>query len=110
MRMILAVGAALLVAGAAPPKKPLTPNDVVAAAPAAAWKTIPAQDLLVLDIAANRRVVVQLAPQFAPIHVDNIRKFAAANWWDPAAIYRVQDNYVAQWGLGDREKPLPSGV
>ena len=26
------------------------------------------------------------------------------------AIYRVQDNYVAQWGNGDAELALPEGV
>ena len=41
--------AAALLVGAAPPKKLLTPNEIVALAPAAAWKTIPADDLLVLE-------------------------------------------------------------
>ena len=93
-----------------PPPKPLTPNDIVAKAPAAAWRTIPADDLLVIDLKAGGRVVVQLAPAFAPVHVANIRALARANWWDGAAVYRVQDNYVAQWGQGESEKPFPKGV
>ena len=31
-------------------------------------------------------------------------------WWHGAAIYRVQDNYVVQWGNNESEKPLPAGV
>src|SRR3712207_1913630 len=109
MRMIVTAVGALMTA-AAPPPKPLTPNDVVSAAPATAWKSIDADDLLVLNLGADRRVVIQLAPQFAPVHVNNIRLLARSNWWEGARVYRVQDNYVAQWGQGDKEKTFPSGV
>ena len=37
---ISAAVAAMLVGAAPPPKKLQTPNDIVAAAPASAWKTI----------------------------------------------------------------------
>jgi len=106
--MILLCAAALLV-GAAPPKL-LTPSDVIAAAPPAAWRTISPDDLLVIDLKNGGRVVVQLAPAFAPVHVANIRGFAHGGWWDGAAIYRVQDNYVAQWGNNDSDKAFPAGV
>ena len=110
MRTILLLSAAVLVAGAAPPKKPLTPTDIVAAAPASAWRTIPADDLLVMDLKSGGRVVIQLAPSFAPVHVANIRALARGGYWDGATIYRVQDNYVAQWGLNESDKPWPAGV
>ena len=55
-------------------------------------------------------MVIQLAPQFAPVHVANIRALARARWWDGAAIYRVQDNYVVQWGKNESADPLPAGV
>ncbi len=94
---------------AAPPKK-LTPTEVVSAAPAAAWRTIPADDLLVMTLEGGGRVVIQLAPAFAPVHVANIRKFAAANYWQGAAVYRVQDNYVAQWGINEAKRALSVGA
>jgi cyclophilin family peptidyl-prolyl cis-trans isomerase len=95
---------------AAPANKLLTPNDIVAAAPRSAWKTISAEDLLVMDLASGGRVVIQLAPAFAPVHVANIKALARSNYWDGATVYRVQDNYVAQWGLNESDKPWPSGV
>jgi len=110
MRSLLLLTAAALLIGAAPEKKLLTPTDIVTAAPAAAWKTIAADDLLVLDLKSGGRVVVQLAPQFAPVHVANIQALARGKYWDGATIYRVQDNYVAQWGLNESDKPWPSGV
>jgi peptidylprolyl isomerase len=110
MRSLLLLSAALLV-GAAPPKpKPLTPTDIVNAAPKSVWKQVPSDDLLVMDLQNGSRVVMQLAPQFAPVHVANIRALARGNYWDGATIYRVQDAYVVQWGQNDSEKGFPAGV
>ena len=108
--LMAAQAAAHLAAGTAPPSKLPTPNDIVAAAPASAWKTIPADELLVIDLKNGGRVVVQLAPAFAPVHVANIRALARAGYWNGASVYRLQDNYVAQWGLNDSGKPWPAGV
>ena len=110
MRSLFLLAAAALLVGAAPAKKPLTPTDVVTAAPPGAWKTISSDDLLVLDLKSGGRVVVQLAPEFAPVHVANIQALARGKYWDGATIYRVQDNYVAQWGLNESDKPWPAGV
>jgi peptidylprolyl isomerase len=110
MRPILLFIVAALLVGAAPAKKPLTPNEIVAEAPKSAWKTISSDDLMVLDLKSGGRVVVQLAPAFAPVHVANIRTLARGKYWDGATIYRVQDNYVAQWGLNESDKPWPAGV
>jgi peptidylprolyl isomerase len=110
MRALLLLGAAALVTGAAPAKKPLTPTDVVTAAPASAWKTIAPDQLMVMDLKGGGRIVIQLAPQFAPVHVANVQALARGNYWDGATIYRLQDNYVAQWGLNDSDRPWPAGV
>jgi peptidylprolyl isomerase len=105
---IVFLAAALI--GAAPAPKLQTPTDIVNAAPASAWKTIPADDLLVMDLANGGRVVIQLAPAFAPVHVANIKALAHGSYWDGATVYRVQDNYVAQWGQNESDKPWPAGV
>lgn len=102
----------LALAAAAPASKPKTPTDIIAVAPASAWRTIPAEDLMVMEVAGGGRVVIQLAPAFTPVHAANIRAFARAGWWNDgkAAIYRVQDNYVVQWGRNETEDPMPAGV
>ena len=110
MRTLLLLTAAALLIGAAPAKKLPTPNDIVASAPASAWKAIPPDDLMVIDLRSGGRVVVQLAPDFAPVHVANIKALARGRYWDGATVYRVQDNYVAQWGLNDSGKPWPKDV
>jgi peptidylprolyl isomerase len=109
MRAPLLVTAAAMLVAAAPAKLP-TPNDIVAAAPQSAWKEIPADDLLVMDLARGGRIVIQLAPAFAPVHVANLKALARGHYWDGATVYRVQDDYVAQWGLNESDKPWPRGV
>ena len=99
-----------LAQASAPPAKPKTPSEIVAAAPASAWRDVDPDDLLVMDLRNGGRVVIQLAPQFAPVHVANIRALAKGGWWSGANIYRVQDNYVVQWGNNESERPFPAGV
>ena len=110
MREFLLLGAAALLVGAAPAKKLMTPNDLVSGSPASAWKAIAPEDLLLIDLASGGRIVVQLAPAFAPVHVGNIRALARSSYWNGASVYRVQDNYVAQWGRNESDKPWPAGV
>lgn len=109
MRLSFVIGAALAVGAAAPAKK-VSPTEVVAASKPGEWKSIASEDLLVIDLASGKRVVLQLAPKFAPVHVANIRALARSGHWSGASVYRVQDNYVAQWGNNDSEKPWPAGV
>src|SRR3954453_13485914 len=109
MRSLLLLSAVALLVAAAPAKK-LTPNDVVASSPASAWRTIDPDNLLVIDLKSGGRVVVQLAPAFAPVHVANIKALARGNYWDGATVYRLQDNYVAQWGLNESDRSWPKGV
>lgn len=91
------------------------PAEVIAHSVASDWRAIDPENLLVMDIAdtpamRGGRVIIELAPDFAPVHVANMRRFARAGWWNGATIYRVQDNYVAQWGNGDAAAPAPAGV
>jgi peptidylprolyl isomerase len=120
--MAAACALSLMATGAAAqPVKPLSAADVVKAAPAGAWVPIAPQDLLVMTLAPDakgkaRQVLIQLIPApFAQGWVGNLRKLAAAHWWDGLSVYRVQDNWVAQWGDGEGEdkakaKPLPTGL
>ena len=108
--LLLAAAALALVSAAPPPPKYATPPSVLAESKPNEWQAIPADDLMVIDLKNGRRIVVQLAPLFAPVHAANIRALATSGYWQGAAIYRVQDNYVAQWGNNDGERPIPASV
>jgi cyclophilin family peptidyl-prolyl cis-trans isomerase len=92
------------------------PSEIVAAAKADDWVAIAPSDILVMDLAPDskgkpRRVVIQLMPApFSQGWISNIRKLAAAKWWDGTSINRVQDNYVVQWGDATEKKALPEGL
>jgi peptidylprolyl isomerase len=92
------------------------PSEIVAAAKADDWVAIAPSDILVMDLAPDskgkpRRVVIQLMPApFSQGWIGNIRKLAAAHWWDGTSINRVQDNYVVQWGDATEKKALPNGL
>ena len=86
------------------------PSETLKSAPAEAWRAIDPQNLLVMELADGGRVAIELAADFAPVHVANIRALARAGYWNGSAVYRIQDNYVAQWGVNESDKPLPAGV
>ena len=65
---------------------------------------------MLMDLANGGRVAIELAPEFAPVHVANIQALARANYWQGASVYRLQDDYVAQWGHNDSDKPWPTGI
>jgi peptidylprolyl isomerase len=95
--------------------EPPTPASIVAGAPRSDWRAIPPGDLIVMDLTPadgkHRRVVIQLVPApFAAGWTANMRRLAAAHWWDGTAVVRVQDNYVTQWGDPTEKKPLPPGI
>jgi peptidylprolyl isomerase len=92
-------------------QQPLSPAEVLAAAPAADWAEVPAADLLLLSFAGGIEVAVQLSDAHAPGQVANIRRLVAAGWLPRhAAIVRVQENYVVQWGDPSEKAALPEGV
>lgn len=102
--------AAFALPGQAPAPAPRTPGEIIQGAPDGAWKAIADDDLLVMTVAGGRQVMIQLERNFAPDHIANIKALARAHWWDGTSIYRVQDNYVVQWGDRSEKKPLPAGL
>lgn len=85
------------------PPMPPTTAQVLAESTAADWRRPAPEDTLYMDIPGGR-VIIELAPQFAPEHVANIRALARGHYWDGLAILRVQDNYVVQWGDPNAER------
>jgi peptidylprolyl isomerase len=111
---------ALLVAAALTPslavcadqaQKPKTTQELLDASKPADWRTLDPASTLYLELASGR-VVIELAPDFAPEHVGNIRTLAHEGYWNGMSINRSQDNFVVQWGdpaeEGQPRKPLGS--
>jgi peptidylprolyl isomerase len=97
--------------GGSPPKGTDTPSfaQILAASKPAEWRRPDPENLLVMRLPSGR-VVMELDPDYAPLHVANIRTLVREHYFDGLAIVRVQDGFVAQWDDpaadegGDRRK------
>ena len=106
MLVLLLASAAVPFQAAPAPSAPPAAADAVAGD----WRPIPDDEVMIVSLGTGKRVVIRLAAAFAPAHVANVRALALARWWDGASVYRVQENWVAQWGDATEKKPLPPGV
>jgi peptidylprolyl isomerase len=108
VKILITVGLLLsgFVASAAGPTavKGLTVANVLAASKPGDWRTLDLENTVYLELASGR-VVIELAPAFAPRHVANVKALAREHYYDGLAIVRVQDNYVTQWADPEAGKP-----
>jgi len=74
-----------------------TAKEILAKSMPAEWRTPDPQNLLFMQLPGGR-VVIELAPDFTPLHAANIRTLVRQRYFDGLAIIRVQDNFVTQWG------------
>lgn len=77
--------------------EPLTMAAVIESSQPSDWRPLDQDRLLYMKLPGGQ-VVFELAPEFAPRHIDNLRKLVTQKYFDGLAIIRSQDNYVVQWG------------
>lgn len=107
-------------ASAAETPSPTVPtmSSVLAESSPEEWIDLDPERTLVMQLETGR-VVIELAPQFAPKHVANIIALVKGSYFSNSSIVRSQDNYVVQWGdpkadskdarsLGEAQAKLPA--
>lgn len=94
---ILVAALACLPAMAEEAKPPRNTAELLELTTPEDWRTPDPANLLYLELPKGR-VIIELAPEFAPLHAANIRKLVDGRFFDGLAVVRVQDNFVAQWG------------
>ena len=87
------------------PPRP-TVADVVKGSKPADWRPLDPANTVYMEVPGGR-VVIELAPRFAPQHAPNIRLLARDHYFDGLAVIRSQENYVVQWGDADEKNPRP---
>ena len=100
---------------AEPEGKSLPIPDILAGAKPGEWRRLDPENTLYMDFPQKdgkaRRVIIELAPDFAPNHVANIKALSREGYFKGGAVTRVQDNYVTQWAqAADPERPPKVGV
>ena len=106
MRILFLAAMALAGCASTPPPgvpevKPLA--ELLEAAKPSEWRRPDPENTLYMDLATGR-IVIELAPAFAPKSVGNIKRLVRQKYFDGLSVYRVQDNFVAQWGDPDEKK------
>lgn len=74
-----------------------TLSSVMKAASDSDWRELDPDFTLYMTLPGGT-VIMELAPDFAPDAIENIRLLAKAKFFDGTAIIRSQENYVVQWG------------
>jgi peptidylprolyl isomerase len=90
--------------GSDAPKNSRTTAEVLAVAKDKDWRKLDPENTIYIELPAGR-VVIELAPAFAPKHVANVKALVREKYFDGLAIVRAQDNYVVQLADPDAEKP-----
>lgn len=96
--------------GAPPPPPAPTPETTIQATE---WRSVPAENLLVIDTTKGR-ILVEMTPEVAPLHVERIKLLARRGFYDDIAWHRVIDWFMAQTGdplgNGEGQSPYPDLV
>jgi peptidylprolyl isomerase len=99
------LAAAAQLPAAAAPGAALTSAQILAASSPSDWRLLDPHNTLYMELPAGR-VIIELAPQFAPHHAANVEALAREGYFDGLWIMRAQDNYVVQWGDPDEKKAI----
>lgn len=82
----------------------VTVADWLAQSSATDWRELDAENTLYLQLPTGR-VIIELARDFAPKHISNIKALVREGFYQNIPIVRVQDNYVVQWNEPDGAVP-----
>jgi peptidylprolyl isomerase len=98
--MIVCPRIAARAAEAAPPSL----AQILAASPAGDWRMVDPANTIYM-VLPHGRVIIELAPEFAPRYVAGIKDLAQVHFFDGLFVVRAQDNYVVQWGDAAAQRP-----
>lgn len=102
---LLALLACTMMATGAPAAPDMTMAEILGASPATDWRSLDPEYTVYMQLPKGR-VIIELAPTFAPNHVANVRTLIREGYFDGLAIIRVQDDYVVQWADPDQKRPV----
>jgi peptidylprolyl isomerase len=96
---------------AAPPGLTPSPAEVIAASKTSEWRALDPENTLYMDFPGKGRVIIEMAPNFSPNHVANVKALSREGHFVNGAVTRVQDNFVSQWAqAAEPPRPPKTGV
>ena len=103
------VAVALAAQAAAPKVSTLTATDVLAQSAPSDWRAVDPENTLYLELESGR-VVFELAPEFAPKHVANLKALVRERYFDGLAIVRAAEDYVVEWEDSEGKRPVKTAL
>lgn len=102
MFLVIAAMAALLMASATAQDtsgdaERLSAEQILTSAPEELWERIDPENLLVIDLPSGP-VVIEMRPDYAPNHVQRIRRLAREGFYNGTIFHRVIEGFMAQGG------------
>ena len=83
--------------------------DILAQSAASDWRPVDPENTLYLELGSGR-VVIELAPEFAPLHVANLKTLVREKYFDGLTIVRVADDYLTEWEDPTGKRPTLSAA
>ncbi|HEX4780654.1 MAG TPA: peptidylprolyl isomerase [Usitatibacter sp.] len=77
-------------------------QGILESSPASDWRALDPENTLYVELPSGR-VVVELAPAYAPANVAAVRKLVREKYFDGSFVIRSQDNYVVQWSRAEAD-------
>ena len=87
----------------------LSATDVLKESSPSDWRPVDPENTLYLELASGR-VVMELAPAFAPKHVANLKTLVREKYFDGLSIVRAMDDYVVEWEDSEGKRPTKSAA
>ena len=84
-----------------------TMAEVLAASKPSDWRPLDPANTLYVEWDAGR-VIIELAPEFSPRLIANVKTLVREKYFDGLSFIRSQDNYVIQWGDPETKRSLGS--
>lgn len=81
-----------------------TRSQIIKASKPSEWHALDPANTLYMDLPKGQ-VVIELAPAWSPKHVANLKTLVREHYFDGTSVYRVVDDFVAQWGDPNGDNP-----
>jgi len=77
--------------------EPPKPMEILEGAPASDWRPLDPENTLYMDLPAGT-VIIEMRPDFAPKHVEQIKTLVRRGFYDGLTFHRVIEGFMAQGG------------
>ena len=77
--------------------------DLLQSSPPTDWRTLDPENVIYVHLTTGR-VVIELAPDYAPANVAAVRALVREGYFDGSFVTRSQDNYVVQWARPETDE------